>query len=62
MAIELAEEHEPHLIVTEIMKVIAITLADSRRGWTCHGGEVFMVTMPTDDDFNIHLTLTVDFQ
>lgn len=62
MAIELADEHEPHLIVISLLDVIGDTLSDSRRGWQCHGGEVITCRYPTDSGFDLELQLTINFK
>lgn len=62
MAIELADEHEPAAVVTGLMSVIANMLADSRRGWVCHGSEVYEVSVPTDSGFDVIIRLTINFQ
>ena len=62
MAIELADEHDPNLIVMELLGVISAMLQDSRRGLNCEGGEVFTMTTPTDSGFDLELQLTINFK
>ncbi|WP_101050021.1 hypothetical protein [Macromonas nakdongensis] len=62
MAIELADEHDPSLIVCELLHVIANTLGDSRRGWMCHGDEKFTINAPSDSGFDLVLTLTIAYE
>jgi len=62
VAIELADEHDPHMVVGALLDVIGCTLADSRRGWHCQGGEVITCTYPTDSGFDLELQLTINFK